>query len=442
MRRLGASSPDVFLIALSGEGREIETNVKDKLTPGSRKTALEGRRFGLLQGPSSRFFTHLGRALRGQGAEVWRIGFCPGDRLFWRADAGRYLPYRGSPTAFEDWLADLMRQTGLTDLIMLGDGRAPHVQAIRCARAMSPGPRPWIVEHGYLRPDYILIEPDGMGGASRIPAEFDPEADAPPFDTGALWPAFFARYAAMDVAYHLANVTLSPFSYPHYRAHSGIHPFREYGGWLRKLAAGRWRKAGAKAAMARIAALEGPVFLFPLQLNQDVQILRYGTGRPQAAELADCLASFHAHAPTDAHLVVKAHPLDNGLTDWAGLLRDAGGRVIYLDGGDLDTLLDKVSGVVTINSTVGLTALQKGMPVLALGQSVYGRAGLCSDQALEDFWRRPSPPQVERVDRFCRFLVQRHHVRGAFDGPGAPVGAQALANWLAGPTGQAVEGVS
>ncbi len=407
---------------------------------------MKDRCFLLLQGPSSRFFLHLGRALGAKGAKVVRIGCAPGDRVFWSGDAGAYEPLRVRDQTVHGPYRDAIARHGATDLIMLGDGRAPHQAALKAARALgAEAPRAWIVEHGYLRPDLILIEPSGMGARSRIPAAFDAMGVTPSGEDIAdpSYPSSFLRYAVGDVCWNLSNLALSWARYPGYRHHALDGPVREYSGWLAKLARTPSRNRAARAATDRIAAHPGAVFLVPLQLATDFQIRRDGTGAELDAILEEIVASFACHAAPDALLVVKVHPLDNGLAPWADMvdrLAEAQGcpnRVAFLDGGDLDAILAQAAGVVTVNSTVGLTALRAGLPVHVLGRAIYARPGLTHGGALSEFWRlRPAPDPV-LVKAFTGFLREGFHVPGAFDGPGAVAGAAHLATWLADPPGPA-----
>ena len=120
---------------------------------GSKTTAsplgeLTDRRFVLLQGPSSRFFAHLGRALKARGASVAKIGLCPGERLFWTGSAGRYLAYWGRMEKFQHWLGEALTHEATTDIVMLGDGRAPHAAAIKLIKEHNLDVRVWIVGKG------------------------------------------------------------------------------------------------------------------------------------------------------------------------------------------------------------------------------------------------------------------------------------------------------
>lgn len=67
-------------------------------------------------------------------------------------------------------------------------------------------------------------------------------------------------------------------------------------------------------------------------------------------------------------------------------------RVFLADGGDTDALIAQSAGIVTVNSTVGLTALYAAKPVIALGAAVYDVPGLTSQEPLARFWHAPAPP--------------------------------------------------
>ena len=132
-------------------------------------TNASRRVFLLLQGPMSYFFTYLGRALRAEGVEVRRINVCPGDRLFWRGPGG--VSYRGRPDDWPDYVRRFIAEEGVTDIVCLGDGRRWHADALPVAQAA--GVQVHVIEQGYLRPHYLTVEPDGTGGHTRFPRDWD-----------------------------------------------------------------------------------------------------------------------------------------------------------------------------------------------------------------------------------------------------------------------------
>lgn len=136
--------------------------------------------------------------------------------------------------------------------------------------------------------------------------------------------------------------------------------------------------------------------------------------------LAGILASFAAAAPQDRQLVIKAHPLDNGLIDWRKQTNDyalalgIAERVLFLETADITDLVKNACGVVTINSTTGTLALAAGIPVLALGRAIYAMHGLTHQSGLDSFWHDPTPPDPELFDAFRRVVVARCLLRGGF----------------------------
>ncbi|HEU0221222.1 MAG TPA: capsular biosynthesis protein [Paracoccaceae bacterium] len=388
--------------------------------------AASGRHVLLLQGPCSWFFTYLGRALRERGARVTRILLCPGDRLFWRGPGA--VAYRGRPEGWPARLRGLAARESVTDLVCLGDGRTWHRAAID---TLGPtGIRIHVVEQGYLRPNWLTIEPDGTGGNSRFPAtpeavwrlaEAAPPAEPPRYRTS------FAANSAMDVAFNLVNLLAARLLYPHYRTHALDPPFREWAGWLGKAIRYPWRRAAARAAEARIVAHAGPVFLFALQLETDFQIRLHGPPEGLRTSLAQVIRSHARHGPPDSLLVVKPHPLDNGWAPWARIVAEGGPRCLYLDGGSLERLFLRLAGLVTVNSTAGFSALRAGVPVAALGRAIYGLPGLTWQGGLDGFWTGAAPPDTALLEALARALAVTIQVPGNFDGDGAEPGASAVA---------------
>jgi len=93
---------------------------------------------------------------------------------------------------------------------------------------------------------------------------------------------------------------------------------------------------------------------------------------------------------------------------------DIQGRVEYLETGDLEALLKNARGVVTVNSTVGLVALDKGVPTQILGEALYNLPGLTSQLSLDAFWQNVVPPNSTLFERFKRCIVFATQINGGF----------------------------
>jgi capsular polysaccharide export protein len=380
------------------------------------------RNFLFLQGMATRFFARLGAALADRGHAVHRVNFNGGDRLFWPLSGA--VDYTGDLKGWPDFLERLLSGRQVTDIILFGDCRPLHREAIRVA--ILRGILVHVFEEGYLRPNWITLEPGGVNGHSSLPR--DPAwfraaaADLPPWDGGLEVRGSFFRRATEDVAYNVATVLLE-WRYPNYCTHRPWHPFVEYAGWLRRFATRPLAKRRSALSEAVLQAGARPHYLFPLQLDCDSQIRQHSPfGRLQPA-LETVIASFARHAPPDSLLVVKEHPLDNGIRNWRRQslrLADEAGvghRLVYLERGDLVATLQGSLGVVTVNSTVGFLALSFGIPLIALGEAIYDMPRLTFQDGLDRFWREGAPPDPTTFDDFRRVTAARTQVNGGFFSP-------------------------
>lgn len=62
-------------------------------------------------------------------------------------------------------------------------------------------------------------------------------------------------------------------------------------------------------------------FLFPLQLDSDSQVRRYSPFSGMKEAIAHVLTSFAHSAPKSMHLLIRNHPLDNGLINYRRYIR-------------------------------------------------------------------------------------------------------------------------
>jgi capsular polysaccharide export protein len=200
--------------------------------------------------------------------------------------------------------------------------------------------------------------------------------------------------------------------YPHYRHHGVYHPFAEYAGWLRNAPRRLVTRRATAAAKARLAAEPGSYFLLPLQLATDFQLRARSPFADANAALRVVLQSFAASG-SRRRLAVVGHPLDEGLINWRRVIGERD-RVLFFEGGVSEALLAGAAGVVTVNSTVGLTALRYGIPVKTLGTAIYDIAGLTHPGDLASFWRDPAPPDKLLLAALLRALVATTQVKGGY----------------------------
>jgi capsular polysaccharide export protein len=380
------------------------------------------KRFLFLQGPISPFFTDLAAALRARGHATHRINLCLGDKLFWRGPEA--VDFRGSLAQWPDFVSDFLDQHAITHLVLLGEQRVYHRIAIGAAHARSIPVA--ATDFGYIRPDRIILERDGHNAMShfpRTPADILQLAEgAPPLERRDRFQDAFARQARWDIAFHLAN--LLPWPFRHFETHLLNAPIPNYIGTGVRLAL---RPLARRQGLKLLAGLpaDAPLFVFAMQMEMDFSLRAYSPFPDLDTPMRETIASFAAHAPPEAHLVFKVHPLDPGLKWWsarvARMARRAGvaGRVHFVDGPPLRDMVARARGVITVNSTAAIEALEQGRPVLALGEAVYRVPGLTHESGRDSFWTASEPPEPALVEAFLRALGHHLHVIGGYYDPDA-----------------------
>ena len=380
---------------------------------------LARRNVLLLQGLMGPLFGRVGRALRRDGYGVHKVNFNGGDRLFWRLPNG--IDYRGASADWPTELTRLIADRGITDVVLFGDCRPLHMAAIEVCRDLHIPVH--VFEEGYIRPDWVTLELGGVNGHSalpRDPAWYRAEAAIlPPAPEHHPVPSSFRRRATEGLLYNAADV-LTRWRYPFWENHRPWHPLVEGMGWIRRLMRRNEAAARAHVVLTALAARPEPYMLFPLQLDSDAQIRLHSSFAGVADALQMVITSFATNAPREMRLVVKEHPLDNGVRDWRletsmlATLHGVADRVDYLELGDIVPVAQRSKGVVTINSTSGTLALALGVPVIALGHAVYDIEGVTFQGRLDEFWGDPGQPCAETFAAFRRVLIDRCLVAGGF----------------------------
>jgi capsular polysaccharide export protein len=382
---------------------------------------FKGRRVLLLQGPVGPFFGRLSECLSAAGVrQIQKIDFNGGDWLF--SPRGS-TAYRGTMQDWPDALRSHVAEHGVDTILLYGDCREVH----RAAHALGEqsGVEIWVFEEGYVRPNYITLERSGVNNRStlsRDPAFYralpDGEVEALPRELHVTHAFMFS--AIWAVLYYLAAAALRPW-FPHYEHHRPL-TLVESLPWFKSVIRKSIYRRRERALTQRLTAdLSGRFFLLPLQVAADAQVVVHSNFK-SITQCIDVVAS--SFAESTAHndvLVIKHHPMDRGSRDYSGVIKDIAaqkglqGRIFYVHDQHLPTLLDHAKGVVVINSTVGMQALDHGKPVIALGQALYDIPGLTFQGPLESFWTQAteSPPVASLYRRFRSHMIRTTQLNGS-----------------------------
>ena len=368
----------------------------------------------LLQGPPSLFWCELAKSFESAGVKTHHVNFSLGDRLFWPKRGA--LNFRKPISEWPGYLSELIKRENVTDILYYADQLPYHLLAADIAKDL--GVKCHALEYGYLRPDWITLERGGMGRISHFPVQ--PEqisaiaSQVGSADLVVRYRHTFAQESVNEVLYNLAAYFGKPI-FPDYQSDKYYDPFHEYLMWLPRI----FRQM--KTLPVKYAEQKGPAFyLLALQLQSDYQIRANSPYGHLSEMIEEVIQSFAAHAPKETHLVVKQHPLDNGLETWEKVVPEIAGkngvadRVIFIEKGDIGAIIPKSRGVVVVNSTVGLNSVSAGCPTIALGTAVYDVEGLTHQGGLDTFWGAPSPVDLELRDDYIKALAATIQVKGDF----------------------------
>jgi capsular polysaccharide export protein len=374
----------------------------------------------LLQGPVGGFFGYLARHLELLGHRALKIDFNGGDFFF--SSTGPRLAYREGHRKWRAWLRAHCAETKPDVILVLGDQRPIHRVAARVAR--EAGIRFFCFEEGYLRPNYVTFEEGGNNAVSPARRTWptglpEPDAESPPKHNPS-----FKHMGWKASAYYTAMAFARPFfkGYLHHRRRgwwSEVYYWNR--SYLRLLVS---RKADAEAT----EWLRGPdhpsFFLIALQVHDDLQLLRHGKGWRNTNFVRAIMDSFAVEADPRCRLVFKVHPQDRGHRSYRrriqkeAVARGLEKRVLVLQSGALMPVIRNARGLITINSTSGMAALEAGIPVYAFGEAIYRHNDLVGPshtiEGLASFWKDPKPPDADKVKSFINHLRLHSLLPGSF----------------------------
>ena len=372
----------------------------------------------LLQGPIGPFFARFAADLEGRGFTVTKVNFNGGDRAFYqRAGA---IDYLGSLDEWSAWLERLLINRAIGRIYLFGDCRAYH----RIAREVAARNqvRVFVFEEGYIRPNFITLEENGVNAHSSMmqnPVSIEAAASELP-DEYPQPKGIFRVTACYAMIYYWVSAARSR-RFAHYRHHRPFDWFAEGLRWIRsgvRKLYYAWRERHVFEALH--AQFDGNYFVCPLQVHCDMQVVVHSNFNSIEHFIGEVFASFRKHAPANKALVFKHHPLDRGYTDYStlfdNLIAELGlqGRVFYVHDLCLPTLLQHAQGTVLINSTVGMSSLFHGTPVKTLGSAIYDRPNLTYQGSLDEFWKHDERVDQETFLAFRNNLVARNQLNGNF----------------------------
>jgi capsular polysaccharide export protein len=149
-----------------------------------------------------------------------------------------------------------------------------------------------------------------------------------------------------------------------------------------------------------------PYYFMPFQHDIDSQVVYHSNYSGNMAAANDVLRSFASNALPGTLMVVKEHPHGRGSNALKvavhSLAQELGvaDRLVYLVEGNTPRLVKNARGVILINSTVGIRAIQHQVPLIALGRAICNLPEVCFQGVLNDFWTKAKAPDQLAANAF------------------------------------------
>ncbi|EHC3223414.1 capsule biosynthesis protein [Campylobacter coli] len=379
------------------------------------KKEFSGKTVLLLQGPVGTFFHRLAIKMKKNKAKVLKLNFNGGDFLFY--PSGKRC--KCDEKDLENFYESFFKEKKIDAIVMYNDCRLIHAKAIKVAKGLGIGI--WIFEEGYLRPYCITFEKDGVNANSSLPRDknFYLSCNILTKESIKEIPGGFKFMAFSAFLYWLFSFLLAPF-FNNKLHHRTLYPF-EFLFWFRSLYRKYLYKFTEKKLNQKIYSLEKKYFLAILQVYNDTQI-KHHYKKSIEEFIEELILSFANHARAKSYLVFKHHPMDRGYRNYSKLINELSqkyhveGRIFYVHDTYLPTLLKNALGCITINSTVGLSAILEGCPTKVCGNAFYDFEGLAYPKKLQFFWREAHAykPNPSLVINFKNYLLNTNQFNGNF----------------------------
>lgn len=384
---------------------------------------VKGKNILLLQGPMGNFFNRLDKKFSLKGAKTFRVGLNTADAFF--SNRKHYTPYKAEPKKWSGFIEQYFKTNKIDMLFVIGDCR--FYQSVAIEAAQKSGVEVFVFEEGYIRPDFITIEKNGVNGYSQLPRnrefydvlEYDSDSQCHKKNAKKIG-STYGRMALQATIYYLI-ADLGRIFYPYYKHHRGLSTLLEAYYGVRNFFSKYTYKITERKKLKKILSLKSGYYFVPLQTSGDFQIITHSPYETIEQFIEEVLVSFASHAPGQASIVIKHHPMDRGKKNYSNYILKLAKRlgcderVVVCHDLHLPTLLKNATGTITVNSTVGISSLNHKTPTFCTGDSFYDIEGLTSKGiTLDRFWREPKSVDAALFDKFRCYLIEKTQINGSF----------------------------
>ena len=371
----------------------------------------------LLQGPVGPFFYKLSKILKENNAKVFKINFTGGDFLFYPFNA---ISYKDSLENLRNFIYEFCLKNNIQIVFAFNDCRPIHKESIKALKQL--GIDYYIFEEGYIRPNFITFEKDGVNANSKLPKEksFYLQYKPTPYEKKEYPKSYFGSMAWISFYYWAMSFILG-FYFNNALHHRSLSPMEMFP-WFLSLYRKYYYKLKERSCIKKIKESKKRYFALILQVYNDTQIKNHFDGKRIERFIKRSIISFARYSNPKDILVIKHHPMDRGYKDYHHIINRIAikcqikDRILYIHDIHLPTFLSNATGCVVINSTTGLSSILHNCPTKVCGNAIYDIDGLTYQGSLDLFWKKARKISINKklYKNFRGYLIDKIQIEGNF----------------------------
>ena len=356
--------------------------------------------------------------------KVYKIGLNKGDEFF--SHKNNFFPYKGSPYAWREFIKNFLDKQSINVIFLFGDCRFYHKIAVEESRKFKIDI--YVFEEGYIRPNFITLEKNGVNYYSEIPKlklDFERLRDDIKFVSEKKNflkrnYIFLKMIIQSGLYYGISNIF--SFQYPLYKHHRDFSILKEFKILIVNLyRILKYRIYEFNFEKKLLKKYPKKYYFVPLQTSSDFQVKVHSDFHSIEDFIKQVLTSFAKYAPNDKFIFFKHHPIDRGRLNYKDIIEkysselNIKSRVKILYDVHLPTLLRNAIGTVVINSTVGFSSIFHNTPVICLGRSIYNIEGLTAKNTkIDQFWTKNLKIDKIKYKKFRSYLIKKTQINTNF----------------------------
>ena len=388
---------------------------------------INNKNIVLFQGPVGCFFNELEELFIKNNNTTSRFIFNKSDEYF--SNSLNEIKYLDGIDKWNDYIYNFFNNENIEIIILFNDLRPFHKIAISIALKLNI--EVFVFEQGYLRNGFITFERNGVNTnsitipKSRLIYEKMNFKYSYKHNINKEQKEIKSNYYKL-VKYIVIYGVLNKFFNSKYKLNNNnsYYKYDIIKDGLKWIYSRSLKFVFKKKTLKQINFLKNhkknKYFLIPLQLNNDTQLLFNSPFNDINEFIFTTIQSFAKFSNKDEYLVFKVHPLNPDLMEFNNYIKTLSkkyhilDRVIYLNSGDLGVLIKNSKGVVTINSTVGISCVFHLHPLKVLGNAIFDIDGISYQGNLDDFWVDDFKPEYQIVSNFLNYILYYTQLSGSF----------------------------